>query len=273
MEALTSKTRANGGSTAKRPGKRGQASKEKTSDLPGARARGSRESMPEKGGSTPIRQLTGHARELETASSILERARSVDPGDKFSRVMCIVEVMRDGFWVKGETAYTLGEVWQLKGTTIENDASEASKVIRAVTDPTSAASTFWAVAVEQLAVTRQHLEKVARLADEVNVSSAMDVKMISDALGRCSDSIDRAAQTFGRASGSLQAGTTVNVGLKLDLGDGKKTEASKEQLVDAWSTVSEAWMKAVQAVGGAELAERARERFVADMRAKLGAVS
>jgi hypothetical protein len=254
----------------KQAGQSGKTTPKRNSDLPGARARGSRESMPERGVSAPVRQLTGHARELEFVSSILERAQLVDPGDKFSRVMCIVEVMRDGLWVKGETAYTLGEVWELKGTTVENDASEASKVIRAVTDPTSAASTFWAVAVEQLAATRKHLEKVARLADEVNVSSAMDVKMISDALGRCSDSIDRAAQTFGRASGSLQAGTTVNVGIKLDVGDGKKIEASKDQMVDAWATVSEGWMKAVQAVGGNELAERARERFVADMRAKLG---
>ena len=162
--------------------------------------------------------VPARAREPEA----LEMARQVDPTKKTARILCLIALMhpdRDLYETPhGTTAAALAEVWGLGKPTVVNDACEASRLATLMLDPSAAASTFWVAASEQLSAALSHLAKIREMVDSVPVETALDVKMVSDALGRCSDSVDKAATTFGRAAGVIQQGssTTVNVGIMLD---------------------------------------------------------
>ncbi len=76
------------------------------------------------------------------------------PASKALRVMYVMRLMASGWWVKGVTGPELAEAWGLSEQSIEFDAAEASRRVKALTDPQ------WVR--ERLAETLNHAAEVAR---------------------------------------------------------------------------------------------------------------
>lgn len=100
------------------------------------------------------------------SAKAVARAR---PAEVAERVERIVGLMRRNEWVRGETAPELAEEWGLATNTVEQLASEASRVVaREVTDPSTVTET---VAL----VLSRDVERASKVGEFGNVAKLADV--------------------------------------------------------------------------------------------------
>jgi hypothetical protein len=58
-----------------------------------------------------------------------------DPGTAMGRLHLVAQVMSSGLWKRGETAPELAKAWGLSTSTVEDYSAEASRWLKALTDP------------------------------------------------------------------------------------------------------------------------------------------
>jgi hypothetical protein len=75
----------------------------------------------------------GASGQQKTAGRARARSKSRAKSEltKQARVRTIIEMMAGGLWVSGSSSYELADRWKLAAKTVETDAAEASRTLRA----------------------------------------------------------------------------------------------------------------------------------------------
>lgn len=152
---------------------------------------------------------------------VIARAKAIDPGDKRARVRFIASLIGNDY-IRGETAPRLAELWGLKTNTVEADASTAWAMIQEHADPAVDHAIWWREVFALLEAANEDGRIVREWVDQSRdgegrlAVDAMGLKFMGDAMGRSRDSMAKALELIGKASGLLQSGAkgavTVNVG-------------------------------------------------------------
>jgi len=189
--------------------------------------------------------VDGRARALAYA-----RAANVDSTVRSARVALIVDLFRQQLWEPGVTAWELARVWtNLKGETIENDASLARLVLEVSTDKSAVAPRFWASSFALLERAESALGKAESVFDrycgDASMPSPDEVMALSSALGRFSDSASKLLEMMGRAGGLIQSGSKVDVRVDvLDPGERKPRKVDPAEVANAWSRAQSFFVEA-----------------------------
>ncbi len=220
----------------------------------------------------------GHAR-------LRARAREeIPPGSsKTDVVVWIAKLHDEGVWVKGETPGVLdGAIIGTRGEplsadTIENYSAEAHRIRQVVANKEQLAKVVFAETLSQLDRCRKDRELVDEVVsnwrDEESKKihlTPMDLKMASDAMGRCIDSSERILDKLARFAGLIQSGSKLE--LKIQIGGDKVAVDPTElvalvQALDAFCDGVDAEVRALEANGiPSDVAWRAAELLLGRMR-------
>lgn len=157
----------------------------------------------------PARARVADSVPIVLHASALERAREVDPADKYARRRFIVSMLPH--WQKGATAPALATIWRIATSTVEHDYSEALFCLELARNPEPLQAAFVASLDQILTASHEELDRVKSKIDGVPIASALDFKLagetMKNAIGTVRDTID----TLGRFSKLLTTGNTTNV--------------------------------------------------------------
>lgn len=170
----------------------------------------------------PIRQaksLAGRARPSEPRRSVEERAKEVDPTDVEARINFLESLGPD--YERGVTPALCAQVWGMKVSTIEGDATEAWRRIRKAADPDDDRAKWWGVMYDELERSRQDLARVREAIesytdpeDKKLKVQPMDLKFIGDALKGAATNVLALTEQLGKASGAISTGPSLTINLE-----------------------------------------------------------
>lgn len=157
-------------------------------------------------------------------------AQHVDPHNRLARFRFLAGLGSD--FIKGTTARDLAEVWGLSVGTVSNDATDAWLFING--DPAEDVKAIaWGEALRQLADARADYHmfhtslKQYRGEDGGLTTTPLEMKLLSDALGRAQDSLTKVMDWIGRASGLHATNTKPDVTVNVQVGS-TKTEMTTD---------------------------------------------